>query len=156
MRGETSKLKPPFEIYPGTLGGVIAPMSTDGSSVFAPVVNHPVTIASGSEIEETSPENAGELVSLDAKTGAIEWKHEFALAPAFGATTSVNDVVFTTTFDGKVYAFDAKSGRQLWREELPAGTNTGVTVSGDTVIAPAGVASAEGQTPQIVAYRLGG
>jgi outer membrane protein assembly factor BamB len=156
MRGESSQLKPPFEIYPGNLGGVIAPMSTDGSSVFAPVVNHPVTIASGSEIEEASPENGGELVALNAQSGAIEWKHEFALAPAFGATSSVNDVVFATTFDGKVYAFDAGSGRQLWQEELPAGTNTGVAVAGDTVIVPAGVASAEGQTPQIVAYRLGG
>jgi outer membrane protein assembly factor BamB len=156
MRGETSKLKPPFEIYPGNLGGVIAPMSSDGSSVFAPVVDHPVTIASGSEIEEASPENAGELVALNAQTGAIEWKHEFPLAPAYGATSTVNDVVFATTFDGKLYAFEAKSGRLLWQEELPAGTNTGVTVSGDTVIAPAGVAAAEGQTPEIVAYRLGG
>jgi outer membrane protein assembly factor BamB len=157
MNGETSKLKPSFEIYPGTLGGVIAPMSTDGSTVFAPVVNHPVTVtAAGSAIEETSPENKGELVALNAKSGAIQWKHEFAISPAFGATSAVNDIVFATTFDGKVYAFDAKSGRQVWQEELPAGTNTGVTVSGDTVIAPAGVASTEGQKPQIVAYRLGG
>lgn len=156
MRGETSKLKPPFELYPGNLGGVIAPMSTDGSSVYAPVVNHPVTVASGSKIEEASPVNKGELVALNGASGAIEWKHEFAAAPPFGATTSVNDVIFATTFDGKLYAFDAKSGRMLWQEELPAGTNTGVTVSGDTVIAPAGVAAAEGQTPQIVAYRLGG
>jgi hypothetical protein len=41
-------------------------------------------------------------------------------------------------------------------ETLPAGINTGVSISGDTVIAPAGLASAEGQTPEIVAYRLGG
>jgi outer membrane protein assembly factor BamB len=156
MQGDTSKLKPPYEIYPGNLGGVIAPMSTDGSDVFAPVVNHPVTIASGSEIEEASPENSGELVAVDAKTGKIEWQHEFPIAPAFGATTSVNDLVFTTTFDGRVYAFNTKSGQVVWQTELPAGTNTGVTVTGDTVIAPAGVASAEGQTPEIVAYRLGG
>jgi outer membrane protein assembly factor BamB len=156
MRGETSKLGSSFEIYPGNLGGVIAPMSTDGSTVFAPVVNHPVTINRGTEIQEASPENAGEVVALDAKSGAIKWKHEFALAPAFGATSSTNDVVFATTFDGKVSAFDAKSGRLVWQDELPAGTNTGVTVAGNTVIAPAGVASAEGQTAQIVAYRLGG
>ena len=48
------------------------------------------------------------------------------------------------------------SGRLAWQIGLPAGTNTGVTVEGDMVIAPAGVAAAEGQTPQIVAYRLGG
>jgi outer membrane protein assembly factor BamB len=154
MRGEYSKLKTPMTVSPGNLGGVIAPLSTDGSSIFAPVVNHSVTIASPSEVSESSP-LTGELVALDAKNGAIQWKHEFA-SPAFGATSSVNDVVFTTTYDGHLYAFDAKNGRMLWQETLPAGTNTGVTVAGDTVIAPAGVAAVEGQTPEIVAYRLGG
>lgn len=156
MRHEYSKLKPPFTLYPGNLGGVIAPISTDGKGIFAPVVNHPVTIASPSEVSEASPENAGELVALSAKTGAIEWQHEFPTSPAFGATSSVNDVVFVTTYDGSIYAFDSKSGKVLWQDSLPAGTNTGVAVSGDTVIAPAGVAAIEGQTPQIVAYRLGG
>jgi outer membrane protein assembly factor BamB len=156
MRGEYSKLKTPFEIYPGNLGGVIAPMSTDGSHVFAPVVNHPVTLASGSEIQEASAVNSGELVALNVKDGSVAWKHEFPLSPAFGATTVTNDVVFATTYDGKVYGFDTGSGRQAWQTQLPAGTNTGVTVEGDMVIAPAGVAAAEGQTPQIVAYRLGG
>jgi outer membrane protein assembly factor BamB len=154
MRHEYSKLKTPMEVSPGNLGGVIAPMSTDGKDVFAPVVNHAVTISSPSEVEESSP-LTGELVALDAKTGAVRWKHEFGSA-AFGATSSVNDVVFTTSFDGRVYAFDANSGRLIWQETLPAGTNTGVTVAGDTVLVPAGVASAAGQTPELVAYRLGG
>jgi outer membrane protein assembly factor BamB len=105
-------------------------------------------------VQESSP-LTGELVALDAKSGAIKWQHEFASA-AFGATTAVNDVVFTTTYDGRIYAFDASSGRLIWQEALPAGSNTGVTVIGDTVIAPAGLAAAEGQSPQIVAYRLGG
>ena len=156
MRGETSKLKTPFEIYPGNLGGVIAPMSTDGTHVFAPVVNHPVTLASGTEIEEASPVNSGEIVALNVKDGSLAWKHEFPVAPAFGATSVTNDLVFATTYDGKVYAFDTGSGRPAWQEQLPAGTNAGVVIEGDTVIAPAGVAAAEGQTPQLVAYRLGG
>lgn len=99
---------------------------------------------------------SGFVIALNAKSGAVEWKHEFALAPAFGATSAVNDLVFATTFDGKVHAFDTKSGRQVWQEELPAGSNAGVTVAGDTVVAPAGIASAEGQKPEIIAYRLGG
>ncbi len=156
MRGETSKLKPPFELYPGSLGGVIAPMSTDGTHVFVPIVNHPLTVASGEATEETSPANTGELVSLDVKNGAIEWKHEFPSAPAFGATTVTNDLVFATTYDGKVYAFDTSSGQPAWQTQLPAGTNAGVTVAGDTVIAPAGVATVEGQEAQIVGFRLGG
>ncbi len=156
MRGESSKLKTPTEIYPGTLGGVIAPMSTDGTRVFVPVVNHPVTLASGSKIEETSPKNGGELVALNVKDGSLAWKHEFPLSPAFGATTVTNDVVFATTYDGKVHGYETTSGRQVWQEELPAGTNAGVAVTGDMLIAPAGVAASEGQTPQLVAYRLGG
>jgi outer membrane protein assembly factor BamB len=154
MRGEYSKLKTPMTVFPGNLGGVIAPMSTDGAGVFAPVVNHSVTIASPSEVTEESP-LTGELVALSASTGAIKWQHEFSSA-AFGATSSVNDVVFTTTYEGNVYAFDADSGRILWQETLPAGTNTGVTVAGDTVLVPAGLAAAEGQTPEMVAFRLGG
>ncbi len=156
MKGEYSKLKTPFEIYPGNLGGVIAPMSTNGSRVFVPVVNHPVTLSSGSQIEEASAENAGELVALNVKNGSLAWKKEFPFAPAFGATTVTNDVVFATTYDGKIYGYETETGRPVWQSQLPAGTNAGVTVEGDTLIAPAGVASAEGQTPQIVAYRLGG
>lgn len=156
MRGEYSKLETPFEILPGNLGGVIAPMSSDGSRVFVPVVNHPVTLASGSQIEEASAENAGELVALNVKDGSLAWKREFPLAPAFGATTVSNDVVFATTYDGKVHGYTTDSGQKVWQEELPAGTNAGVVASGEMVIAPAGVAAAEGQTPQIVAYRLGG
>jgi outer membrane protein assembly factor BamB len=156
MRGETGKLKTPFTVYPGSLGGVIAPMSTDGETVFAPVVNSPVTMVSGSEKTEGGGETSGEIVALDVATGKVEWTHEFPGAPAYGATTVVNDLVFATTFDGKVSAFDTSSGRLAWEATLPAGTNSGVTVEGDTLIAGAGLPQAEGQAAQLVAYRLGG
>jgi hypothetical protein len=42
----------------------------------------------------------------------------------------------------------------LWTSQLPAGTNTGVVISGDTLIAPAGLAQQESQKPELVAYRL--
>lgn len=154
MRGEYSKLKTPATVFPGTLGGVIAPMATDGKSVFVPIVNHSLTIASPSEISEESGVS-GELAALDAATGKIEWAKQFPAA-AFGAPTAVNDLVFATDYEGSLYALDAKSGGELWVSSLPAGTNTGVAVSGDTVIAPAGAAVVEGQSPEIVAYRLGG
>lgn len=154
MRGETSKIKTPSTVYPGSLGGVIAPMSTDGKAIFVPVVNSPITILSGAEKQEPGP-STGEVVALDAATGKTIWNEETA-TPAYGATTSVNDVVFATASEGTVSAFEAKSGRVVWREKLPAGTNAGVMANGSTLIAPAGLAVAEGQTPQIVAYRLGG
>jgi outer membrane protein assembly factor BamB len=155
MRGETSKLKLPALVYPGSLGGVIAPMATDGKSVFVPVINGPLEVISQTERQEPGPLN-GELIALDVKTGKLEWKHEFPSAPPFGFTTVANDLVFATTSDGNVQAFETDSGRLAWQELLPSGTNAGVTVADDMVIAPAGLASSEGQTPQIVAFRLGG
>jgi outer membrane protein assembly factor BamB len=152
MEGKYPKL--PVTILPGSLGGVIAPMSTDGKSVFVPVVNGSLTLNSQTEKSEGGPGN-GELVALDLASGKVKWKQKLA-TPAFGSTTVVNDLVFTTSYDGNVSAFDTSNGTVIWREKLPAGTNSGVSISGDTVIAPAGVAAAEGQQAQIVAYRLGG
>ena len=153
MRGETSKIKVGSIVYPGALGGVIAPMSTDGETVFVPIVNSPVEVVSGGETQEPGTSLGGEVVALDVATGKVEWNQELN-SPAFGATTTVNDLTFATTYEGTVSAFDNKSGQIVWRETLPAGTNAGVMVSGDTLLAPAGVAAAEGQTPQLVAYRL--
>jgi len=127
-------------------------MWTDGKTIFVPVVNSSLTINSQAEKSEGGPGN-GELVALDAVTGKIKWKKEFS-TPAFGATTVVNDLVFTTTYDGTISAFKTKNGAIVWREKLPAGSNTGVVVKGNMLIAPAGVAAAEGQTPQIVAFKL--
>jgi outer membrane protein assembly factor BamB len=153
MRGEESKIGAPATVYPGDLGGVIAPMSTNGSLLFVPVVNNPAQLVSGSEKEEPGP-TSGEIVALDAATGKVAWKEELA-SPAFGATTAANDLVFATTYEGTLSAYDAKTGQVVWREKLPAGTNSGVMLEGDTLIAPAGVAAAAGQVPQIVAFRAG-
>lgn len=155
MRGEYDRIKK-GTVYPGILGGVIAPGATDGTNVFVPVVNGPAEAISGSETGEggtVAP--SGEIVALDVATGRIEWKHKFPTAPAYGATTVVNDLVFTTTADGKVHGFDTSSGRPAWRESLPMGTNAGVMADGNTLVAGAGLpTTAEGQ-PELVAYSLG-
>jgi alcohol dehydrogenase (cytochrome c) len=153
MRGEYSKIKP-GEVFPGELGGVIAPMSTDGKRVYVPVVNHSMTVRSGSEISEESAAT-GEVVGLNLKTGKQEWARELE-QPAYGATMVVNDLVFATTADGVVHALKAETGGEIWQAALPAGTNAGVMVSGDMLLAPAGLPVAEGQTASLVAYKLGG
>jgi outer membrane protein assembly factor BamB len=152
MKHEYSKLSLPETVYPGLLGGVIAPMATNGTSVFVPVVNHPVTFANQTEPQENGP-STGEVVALNAASGAVEWVRKLPGA-AFGAATAVNDLVFATAFEGTVYAIDASTGRMVTELELPAGTNTGVVVSGNTLIAPAGLPLGHEQTPQITAYRL--
>jgi outer membrane protein assembly factor BamB len=153
MRGEYSKLSLGEKIYPGSAGGVIAPMSTDGSSIFVATVDNPSRYIAQTDRDEPGP-FGGELFSLDLASGAVNWSFKFSELP-FGSTTVVNDLVFTTTYGGKIYGFDASSGRLAWEAGLPAGTNAGVMVEGDTLIAGAGVPE-EGKTPEIVAYRLGG
>ena len=154
MRHEYSKLHLPETVYPGLLGGVIAPMAANGSTLFVPVVNHSVSFSNQSEPQESGP-LTGEVVALHLANGTVRWDEKLPSA-AFGAATAVNNVVFATTFEGKLYAFNASSGKIVWEEQLPAGSNTGVAVQGETLIAPAGVALAEGQSPALVAYRLGG
>jgi outer membrane protein assembly factor BamB len=153
MRGEYSKIKL-GEVFPGELGGVIAPMATDGKRLYVPGVNHSMTVKSGSEITEESPAT-GEVVALNLKTGKQEWARELE-QPAYGATIVVNDLVFATTADGIIHALKAESGGEVWQAALPSGTNAGVMVSGDMLLAPAGLPIAEGQIAKLVAYKLGG
>lgn len=152
MRGQ--KLPSQMAVAPGTLGGVIAPMAANKTTVFVPVVNHPVEFSANGETNESSP-LTGEMVALDIATGKEEWNQEYE-AGAFGAPVAVNDMVFFATFDGTVHGLDASTGGEVWTEALPAGSNTAVTVDGDTLLVPAGLAVAEGQKPTLVAYRLGG
>jgi len=156
MRGEYSKLheSATATVFPGLLGGVIAPIATDGKTLFVPVVNHSVTIDS-----QTSPSESqsltGELVALDVASGKVEWSKKFSSA-AFGAPTVINDLVFMATFDGTLHAFSARTGGEVWQASLPAGSNSGLAVDGDSVVVPAGIPTVEGQTPELVAYEIEG
>jgi outer membrane protein assembly factor BamB len=154
MRGETNKIKP-GPVYPGKLGGVIAPMATDGKTVFVPYISHPAWVnAAGTELSEGTS-LTGVIAALDVTTGKLKWEFEMS-SPAFGAPVVANDVVFASDYGGAVYALDANTGNNLWAQSLPAGINAGLVVSGETLLAPAGVTAAEGQAPGLVAYRLGG
>jgi len=152
MRGQ--KLPATMNVAPGSLGGVIAPMAANKTTLFVPVVNHAVQYSGNGERAENTP-LLGEMVALDIKTGKVEWNQEYPAA-AFGAPTAVNDMVFFATFDGIVHGLDAATGGEVWTATLPAGSNSGVAISGDTLVVPAGLPSGQGQKPQIVAYRLGG
>ncbi|MBS1880149.1 MAG: PQQ-binding-like beta-propeller repeat protein [Actinobacteria bacterium] len=153
MRGESSKIKA-GTVYPGLLGGVISPMAANQTTLFVPVVNHPLTLESGAAIGEGA-EASGELVALDLATGRVRWKDQVPV-PMYGSPAAANDMVFIASPAGTVTGFDAKSGGELWSGSLPAGSNTGLAISGDTLLVPAGLASAEGQKPALVAFRLGG
>ncbi len=153
MQGQYSKIKK-GEIFPGNLGGVIAPPAANETTVFVPIVNGGIEVTPQQTLSQTS-ELEGGMVALDIKTGKVKWDQEYPAA-AFGSPVVVNDVVFFATFDGTVHGLDASTGGEVWTASLPSGANSPVAVSGDTLVVPAGIATAEGQKAALVAYRLGG
>jgi glucose dehydrogenase len=154
MRREYSTIKTGKKVYPGALGGSIAPMASNSTTVFVPVLDSPNTLNSGAKLGASS-EATGELVAIDVKTGKVVWDKKFTEA-TFGSPIAINDLVFVATYDGTVHALDAGTGGEAWQTQLPAGFNGGLTASGNTLIAPAGAHTEEGQEPAVVAYRLGG
>ncbi|MDQ3725292.1 MAG: PQQ-binding-like beta-propeller repeat protein [Actinomycetota bacterium] len=153
MRGEYDKIKL-GEVFPGQLGGVIALAAADDKHIYVPIVNHSLTLKSGTEITEESAAT-GEVAALDIDTGKIAWTAEVP-SPAYGSLVVSNDLVFATSSEGIIHALDAKSGGEVWQAALPSGTNAGVMISGDTLVVGAGLPLAEGQAAKLVAYKLGG
>ncbi len=96
----------------------------------------------------------GEMVAVNQDTGQADWDTKLPSSP-YGAATVTNNVVFTTTFLGDLYALNTATGAILRKIPLPAGSNAPVTVDGDYVIAGAGVPLSKTERPQIIAYKLG-
>lgn len=138
-------------VFPGPFGGIETPMAYADGVVYAPVVNlsgdyTPSELVPGSYGFD---KGTGELVAIRIEDGEVLWQADLP-SMNFGAATVVNDLVFTATYDGVVYAFDRESGDEVWSVQMPAGVNAWPAVAGNTIIWPAGV----GKTPQLVALRL--
>jgi outer membrane protein assembly factor BamB len=151
-------------VYPGFWGGVETPGAyADGTLYYltenlaTPYTATAFRSRDGAEnvqnMEGRTPldEGTSELVAIDAATGRIRWTHKFGMV-GFGGATVVNDLVFTATYDGTVYALARGSGRVLWSHRLPAGVIAWPAVAGDTIVWPAGL----GRRPALVALRLDG
>ena len=146
--------KLPITLLPGILGGVETQMALADGVVYAPIVNIPVVFKTQTNFDLQIAKGTGEMVALNVSDGSVKWKHDLA-QPAYGAATISNDLVFTTTFDGKVIALSRDSGDVVWEKQLPAGTNATVAIVGDTLITAASFPQSKGQQPVIIAYRLG-
>jgi outer membrane protein assembly factor BamB len=157
-KGNFAKLHIPETVEPGDLGGVESQLASNGKTVFAAVNNLPWTYKSQglTGISPAVPfsKGTGEVVAVDAATGKIRWDHKLP-SSAYGAATIANNVVFTTTFDGTLYALSESTGDELWKTKLSAGTNAPVGVVGDTVLTAGSFPSGPGQKALIIAYRLG-
>jgi outer membrane protein assembly factor BamB len=144
-------------VCPGLLGGVESPMAYAKGRLFVPVVD---LCGWGSAIarqELTSVDPArgrGRLVALDAATGRVLWQRRLP-SPDFGCATVSNDVVFTSTFDGTVYALAAEDGAILWRAKTRAGINACPSIVGDLLLVGAGVRHPNGAAPELTVFGLG-
>jgi outer membrane protein assembly factor BamB len=153
-----------FCLEPGVDGGIETQLASNGSTTFAAVNDLPAPICgtgtgTGCSISKSAAIEAvfkatGEMVAVNQDTGQVEWDTNLPSSP-YGAATVTNDVVFTTTFHGDLFALNAATGAILRKIPLSAGSNAPVAIDGDYVIAGAGVPFSNAQQPQIIAYRLG-
>jgi glucose dehydrogenase len=138
-------------VYPGVLGGVETCMAYSDGIVFVPIVDlstkYLPTGLNYSSINFAA--GKGELVAIDVNLGKILWYKTFDSINV-GAATVVNDVVFTATFTGVIYAFQAKTGQQLFTYQAPAGINAWPAIAGNMILWPVGV----GGTPSLIALHV--
>ena len=145
-------------VCPGLLGGVETPMAYADGRLFVPVVD---LCGRGSAVAQqklttVDPQRGrGRLLTLDASTGETLWERRLA-SPNFGCATAANDVVFTSTYDGTVYALAARDGAVRWQARMRAGVNACPAVSGDLLLVGAGVRrpGQPGSVSELVAFGL--
>jgi alcohol dehydrogenase (cytochrome c) len=144
-------------VCPGLFGGIETPMALADGTLFAPVVDF---CSRGSaygyeSLSKVDPSRGrGELVALDAATGRRLWVRRLP-QPDFGCATVADGVVFTSTFDGTVYAFDTRDGSKLWSHRMQAGVNACPALSGDLLVVGSGIPLAGRRTLELVAFAPG-
>jgi outer membrane protein assembly factor BamB len=146
------------KILPGDYGGVETPMALANGRLFVPWVEFPArakaTGLSGSLTQQNFTAGTGGFTAVDAASGNVLWQRKLPSID-FGAATVANDVVFTSTYAGRVYAFDTQTGRTLWTTKAPAGINAFPAIDGDTVLVGAGTSGGRKSSRlQLVAYSL--
>jgi outer membrane protein assembly factor BamB len=149
----------PVVYCPGSLGGVLTPMAEARDVVYVPWIDVCFK-GSATGLAAGGPHTAtGGLAAIDAATGAIIWKHTLPAIDS-GAATVANDVVFTSTYDGTIYALSTKTGATLWKAKAPHGINSFPAITKTTLIVGTSAAAtlksfkANATKGEIVAYAL--
>ncbi|HEX6519149.1 MAG TPA: PQQ-binding-like beta-propeller repeat protein [Streptosporangiaceae bacterium] len=146
-------------VEPGDVGGMETALGSNGSDAFAAVTDLSTTYGSESGPDDSNigarlAAATGEMVAVNQETGKITWDDHLPSVP-FGGASITNDVVFTTTFNGYLYAFDTATGAILLKTPLSAGSDAPVAIDHGYVIVGAAVVLSKTQQPLIIAYKLG-
>jgi outer membrane protein assembly factor BamB len=137
---------------PGVLGGVETPPAAADGTVYVAVVNAPSTYESPEErfvLNARLGTSPGNLIAIDAGTGAIDWQVDLP-GDALGGVTVVNDLLLTSTYQGQLLAYDRATGREVWRHDAGGFVNGWPAVAGDTVVWPV----SGGLVSRLLAFRL--
>jgi outer membrane protein assembly factor BamB len=139
-------------VIPSAIGGVETPMSYADGVVYVLANNTPSEIKNGL----TTPvfglnKSTSDLLAIDVNYGRILWDVPLN-AGGFGGTTVVNDLVFTATYDGMLYAFKRDTGEQVWSYKAPAGVNAFPAFAGDMMVLPV---AGPGGPASIIGFKLG-
>jgi alcohol dehydrogenase (cytochrome c) len=152
----------PVSVCPGLLGGVETPMAVSGGRVFVPVVDlcFPESAYGLSSVKFYATDYSkgrGELVALDVSSGRRLWTRRFP-SPNFGCATVAGGIVYTATYDGRVYGLSARDGSIVRRARMRAGINACPAVAGDTLLVGAGADHPDHPSPvfELVAYAITG
>jgi len=149
------KIKVPYTILPGSVGGVLTNLALTGHSIYVATIDLPLTYTTLKlpVAIKAAGSASGQVEALNLATGKVEWDTRVTQMPV-GAATVSNDLVFTTLYDGELIALNRHTGVIIYRHKLPTSTNSPIAIAGNTVLIPAGgpKASTGGGDPQVVAY----
>jgi alcohol dehydrogenase (cytochrome c) len=129
-------------VCPGLHSAIDTAMAYAEGRIFVPVVNRCRAVS-----------RKGSLVALDARTGHTLWLRRLP-SPDFGCATVSDDIVFTSTLDGTVYAFATRDGGLLWHARMRSGVNACPAIVDDTLLVGSGITRPGGAAPELVAFAL--
>jgi plastocyanin/outer membrane protein assembly factor BamB len=155
----TLKLTPPFDVLPGPYGGNETPMAVDDGVIYSAVVNMAGHVKTEKDLANPIlpvdfATGKGELIATNLADGKEKWSVDLPTM-ALGAMTVSNDLVFTTTFDGKVHAYSTEDGKEVWSDDMKVGTNSPLAIAGDYLFTAAAFPQGKGQKPMFYVYQLG-
>lgn len=78
--------------------------------------------------------NAGLAFSLNAKTGAVDWKHKIGDLNASSPAFSGGRLFMVNLEPGQVQALDADNGKEIWKRELPGRSESSPAVQDGMVV----------------------
>ena len=74
-------------------------------------------------VHADSPEQLGDFVAMDSRTGAILWRRRSRWQYGTAVLTTAGGLVFVGDVDRHMYALDARDGTELWHTRTPTATD---------------------------------